>query len=85
MIVLYIILLVIALELMALVGCVAWRAFGEVRGNGAAEVSDEPDEAKRQAEELEKAWNDGVNSILGYDMREARKAVRRYGGDEAEN
>lgn len=85
MTILFIALFVIELELLAVIGCLAWKTVGEVRGKDTADIQEEPDETKRQAEKLEKAWNDGVNSILGYDMREARKAVSRYGGDETEN
>lgn len=80
-------LILIALELLAAVTALAWTV---VKGCGVfpnapkGEEAGEPDEAKRQAEKLEKAWSDGVNSILGFDMKTAGEAMKRYGEKDRE-
>lgn len=54
--------------------CLAWLT---VRVRRLEERDDTPEKAAdRKAEELERAWNEGVSGILGYDLEKAKGALK---------
>jgi hypothetical protein len=76
--VLYILAAIIELQIMALVGLELYKLHGSVTPHvtKSRKIEDEKSEEERKAAEAEKLWNDAMNSIVGYDLQQARKAVR---------
>lgn len=79
----YIMLLIQAAELAAFHAFVLWRLLRpEVRGSGCTAAEETAGSDERKSRELEKAWQEGMSSMMGYDLAAARRAVRDDGSGE---